>query len=509
MAIPSVGSKSLDDRRRRRLAVTGEGAPANDELLEGFAATSGRVESELVGSEAAAPWVPFYEWRIWTYGAMLGLLLIALSFALTYPTAFRPELAPLTKQLLLGDRPILGGLVQATLWFLCAQMAVLIAWYRVQCKLDFDGRYRVWPWAAVVFGSAAFCSLTNAHGLFGEIIAQFEWLPWRGGMVAWLLPACVVSIPLMLLVDRDVQRGRSTTWTLRTAWLLGLTTAGLELFAPELLSQNWYRPVRLIVPLFAVGTLFMGLWLHARIVAYVSPDPPESGDLQASSLVQRAVQGTLQLMSYAMSRVSRLFTRRPKSAAAEESEAKPRRRSRKVADPEETPKRKRKPAAKRVTKPRTRVTMVDDDEDEEQDELEDEYNDNDSADSYEANSEPDQSSDEGEWDESTEEVEAPPVPVRSTRSASVSAVTTSASAGSQKKPVAESWQQRPAEPSRATQPVTSNPVDVSDEEDESSEGDASYRLDDGLTAEQMRGLSKRQKRELRQKVKDQQRNSSR
>ena len=88
-------------------------------------------------------------------------------------------------------------------------------------------------------------------------------------------------------------------------------------------------------------------------------------------------------------------------------------------------------------------------------------------------------------------------------------MTTSASAGSQKKPVAESWQQRPAEPSRATQPVTSNPVDVSDEEDESSEGDASYRLDDGLTAEQMRGLSKRQKRELRQKVKDQQRNSSR
>ena len=40
-------------------------------------------------------------------------------------------------------------------------------------------------------------------------------------------------------------------------------------------------------------------------------------------------------------------------------------------------------------------------------------------------------------------------------------------------------------------------------------GDSSYRVDDGLTADQLRGLSKRQKRELRQKIKDQQRNVKR
>ena len=88
MAIQFVGSKSLDDRRRRRLAVNGDGAPPeNIPPDEG----SSRVESELVMSAAAAPWVPVYEWRIWTYGAMLGLLLIAVSFALAQPSAFRPD----------------------------------------------------------------------------------------------------------------------------------------------------------------------------------------------------------------------------------------------------------------------------------------------------------------------------------------------------------------------------------------------------------------------------------
>lgn len=509
MAIPSVGSNSLDNRRRRRLAVTGDGAPIEDDLLDGVSA-SGRVISELVGSEAAAPWVPAYEWRIWTYGAMLGLLLIAISFALTHPTVFRPELAPLTKHLLQGDRPVLGAVVQASLWFLCAQLAVLIAWYRIQCKLDFGGRYWVWPWAAVAFGVMAFCSLTNAHGLFGEIISQLQWLSWRGDVLAWLIPAGVAAVPLMFLLDRDVRRGRSTVWTLRTAGLLGLVTGSLELFSSDLVSQSWYPATRLIVPLFAVGTLFLGLWLHARVVAYVCPDPPECDEPKAGSQLLGAARWCLQLTSRCFGWLGRFFVRRAKSAEIDEAEAKPKRRSRKVAETEETPKRKRKPAAKRVTKPRTRVEVVEEEE-EQQEEIEDEsYEDaGEGADSYESEMEPSSShdSDEDEWDEADEEeAETPRPSVRSAKSASTSTASYSAS---QKKPATESWQQRPASQSRTAQPPITNQSESSDDEEESDESDASYRLDDGLTPDQLRGLSKRQKRELRQKMKDQQRPTKR
>ena len=205
MAIQFVGSKSLEDRRRRRLAVHCDAVSLENSSSEEVT-RSGRVESELVESEAAAPWVPVHEWRIWTYGVMVGLLLIAASFSLMRPSSFRPELAPLSNHLLQGSRPVLAAVIQTLFWFLCAQLAILIAWYRVQCKLDFGGRYRVWPWAAGSFGLAAFCSATHAHVLFGEIISQGEWLHWRGAIVAWLLPTCVVVYVTSRVVSRFIDR---------------------------------------------------------------------------------------------------------------------------------------------------------------------------------------------------------------------------------------------------------------------------------------------------------------
>ena len=502
MAIQFVGSKSLDDRRRRRLAVNGDGAPAESVLPEEGAS---RVESELVMSAAAVPWVPAYEWRIWTYGAMLGLLLIAVSFALAQPSAFRPELAPLTKHLLQGSRPVLATVIQTMFWFLCAQLAILISWYRTQCKLDFDGRYRVWPWAAAFFGLAAICSATNLHVLFGQIISQGEWLVWRSETVAWLLPTCVAALPLTVLLDRDVRRGRTTIYTLRTAWFLGLAATSLELFAADLQEQAWYPAVRSIVPLFFGATLFLGLWLHARVVAFVCPDPPECDEPGAASQLLGAGRWCVQLVGRLM---SFLFRRSSGSAATDdEADAKPKRRSRKATDPEEdaAPKRKRKATTKRATKPRTRVKAVEE-EQEAEDETDDEsYSDeaDESSDAYDAES---SSSTESEWDEDEAEVETPPSSVRQNRpTSSYSSMPTVPP----KKTEAPSWQNRSAQPSRSSQPQAANEDESDSNEDESEDGDSSYRVDDGLTADQLRGLSKRQKRELRQKVKDQQRNVKR
>ena len=434
---------------------------------------------------------------------MLGLLLIAASFALAQPSAFRPELTPLTKHLLQGSRPVLAATIQTTFWVLCVQLAMLISWYRAQCKLDFGGRYRVWPWAAIFFGVAALCSATNLHVLLGQIVSQGEWLVWRCETVVWLLPACVAGLPLTVLLDRDVRRGRSTLYTLRTAWFLGLAATILELFAPELQEQMWYPTTRLIVPMFFGATLFLGLWLHARVVAFVCPDPPECDEPGATLQLLGAGQWCIQLVSRLM---SLLFRKRGPAAASEEAEAKPKRRSRKTVDSEEdsAPKRKRKATTKRATKPRTRVKPVEEEQEEEEEtEAEDDsYSDeaDESSDAYEMEA---TSNAETEWEEDEAEVETPPPPAKQRRT-----INSSTPAISPKKAETPSWQDRPAQSSRNSQPQTTD-YDSDSDDDESEDGDSSYRVDSGLTADQLRGLSKRQKRELRQKIKDQQRNQKR
>ena len=497
MAIQFVGSKSLDDRRRRRLAVNGDGAPAESTPPE---EGTSRVESELVMSAAAAPWVPAYEWRIWTYGAMLGLLLIAVSFAITQPSAFRPELAPLTKHLLEGSRPVLAAVIQTMFWFLSAQLAILISWYRAQCKLDFKGRHRVWPWAAAFCGLAAFCSATNAHVLFGEIVSQGGWIAWRIETVAWLLPACVAGLPLMVLLDRDVRRGRTTVYTLRTVWFLGLTSASLELFAANLQEQAWYPAARSIVPLFFGATLFLGLWLHARVVAFVCPDPPEIEEPGAASQLLGAGRWCVQWGGWLM---SRLLRRRSRPVSEEEAEAKPKRRSRKMDDDDEeaAPKRKRKAPAKRASKPRTRTKVVEEEEAEaEEDAYADEADESSNAYGTESSSPAND-----EWEEESE-IEAPPPSSRQTRVSNLNPATPKVQP---KQPATPAWQERPAQPGRVVQQQMASQDDSDSEDDEAEEDDSSYRVDDGLTAEQLRGLSKRQKREMRQKIRDQQRNQKR
>lgn len=485
MSIQFAGSKSQDDRRRRRLVVNADD-PADDSVSEG---TSGSgVASELVASSAAAPWVPVYEWRIWTYAALIGLLVSGAAFALTRPHAFRPELAPLTQHLLQGDRPVLAVLIQTIFCGLAAQLAMLIGWYRAQCKLDFRGHYRVWTWASIVFSITALCSATGTHLLLGQIINQAGLLPWHGETVSWMLPASVAALLLVMRLDRDVRRSRCSLYTLRIGWLLGVAAACLELYASELQAYPWAGPARVILPMFVSATVFLGLWLHARVVAYVCPDPPDPEERTAWS----------QLLS-AWTWVASRFVWRRKAAEPATDEVKPKRSRKKASTEEEeeesAPKRKRRAPAKRTTKPRTRkVAEVEEEEVEEEQEASytDESSDSD-ADNY-------TESESNEWEEQETEPEPTPPPrgrdSNSSRSQSNQPQYESATpqySGSKKQN--SDWEESEQDSSES-------------DENEDSE-DAILRRDTGMTAEQMKGLSKRQKRELRKQSRDQQRNQRR
>jgi hypothetical protein len=484
MSIQFAGSKSADDRRRRRLVVNADDSGADGTTDEGLPGSG--VSSELVESAAAAPWVPVYEWRLWTYATLIGLVISGAAFALATPMLFRPELAPLTKHLLEGDRPALAVLIQTIFCFLCAQLSLLIGWYRAQCKLDFRGLYRVWPWAAAVFGTAAICLATNTHTLLGQIVESSHLLQWRPSVVAWLLPLTIAASPLVVLIDRDVRRSRSSLYTLRAAWMLSLASASLELCAIDLTDQPWAAKARIIVPLFAAGTLFVGLWLHARIVAYICPDPPESTETSAVSQLMAA-------FSWVAARL--VWKRAPRVV---EPEAKPKRgRKKATADDEDeaaaAPKRKRKTPAKRVTKPRTRKVTEVEEEEVEEDEQESTYSDEaadgtDSSYGYEEESE-----ESNEWQEEEEEEPTPP-PKSANRSNRESSPVPPPYSGAQKfannsNTSKSNWK----EPEPAS---NDSDDDNDDDSDDSESGDSSGGPDP------LKGLSKRQKRELRRQNKE-------
>lgn len=490
MTIQFAGSSSTGNRRRRRLVANGDGVGVDSSLLEGDGA---EIESQLVASAAAGPWVPVNERRIWIYAALIGVLLGALTFALSRPDMIHSRLTPLTEHLFEGPRPVLIIYTEVAFLALSAQLGMLIGWYRAQCKLDFGGRHRVWPWAVGLFGLAAFYLATDAHRTFGQVVQIDNHLSWRGDTVVWLLPLCLVVLPISLFLDRDMRNSPSSLWTLRLSGILWLTEAWFELYQPELQSKPWFQLAFLVIPLYASATLFLGLWLHARIVAYVCPDPPDLDERSAWSRIL-GVCGWIGR--------SLLIWRR-RGTDDEEDEAKPKRRRKKADGEEATTRRKRKaPAKKPASRTRTRKPV------EEEEEVAEESSGEESEVEDETESSPASKSswNDNQDQEDEESVETQPEKSAATQSKGNSRITQMHKSHGQSTPAPHSRRQSSSweEESEAEEESRS-----SQGNDSSDDGDDEGQLDSGLTADQMKGLSKRQKRELRKQQREQERSRGR
>lgn len=506
MAVQFAGSGATGNRRRRRIVVNGDGSGVDASLPDG---EGGEIESQLVASAAAAPWVPASEARIWIYSAVIAVVLGVLVFVLVCPTVFHADLLPLTDHLFTGPRPTAVVCAEAIFLALATQLGLLIGWYRARCKLDFSGRYRVWPWVVGLSAMGAFCLATNTHRVVGEVIDRVSWLSWRGHVVAWLLPFCVAALPISLLLDRDVRNSRSSLYTLRLSGLLWLTEACLELFQPELRAEPWFELTYLLVPLFASATLFIGLWHHARIVAYVCPDPPQLEERSAWSVLSAAacwMAGCL------------VFWRKSSAGTEEEDEdAKPKRRRKKVEGEETATKRKRKAPAKRAA-PRTRTRVKAVEEEEESEESAEETTQDPTDEELEALTAPTgarvpaakatwnkipEPEPEPEEEEEEEEPEALTPPKQSHRADGRFTQVHKSHGGSVPQPHSRKQSQTWAEEEEENEEQSASPS--SNESYDDGDDDDQFQRNSGLSADQMKGLSKRQKRDLKKQMRDQER----
>lgn len=281
MSVSFAGSRSLDERRRRRLAVEND-EPTSPRRRGKRGRGSGKTDGRATAKEARCPsHLPLRRiispriWKIWAIG-LTGLVAVAAIVFLSLraeslAAACGPEVAGLFD-------PREGPVLQAAgvlCWALSAQLSLLIWWGRSRSPNDFDGRYRIWFWAAAAQCAAALTAATAAHLAWCSAVSR-RWNVefWNYEALLWLAPAAGCGCVLLRDVRRELGSSRSAAVTFSLALLLwggaAAETLGARFAASPAASALMGRG------LFVLGSLafFQSLLLYARHVFHVSCDPP-------------------------------------------------------------------------------------------------------------------------------------------------------------------------------------------------------------------------------------------
>ncbi len=350
MSVTSPGSRAVDDRRRRRLAVSGD-APGTDSS-EGETASTTAFRERAAEATSASPWLPLAMWQRAVLLIGFWSLLIGLGTFAALPHVIPAPLCRICLPLVIGPSAKLVGFVDIVLRLLAAEFAAIVGWYRSHSLLDFSGRYRVWGWIAVAWALASFLAATSLHLLLADAYAErLTWLTWRQETLAWLVPLTVAGLVTVWLADRDIRRCVSSLILVRLAAVAGLALSAGVVYTPELQCEVWFAPAMLAGRWVGLGLLVTGMWRHANFVAYTCPDPPE----------KRAARTWLGFIMAGFVALAARWWIPSAAVAADAAPKRGRRRKKTEAEGEDeessAPKRRRKPAAaksKRASKPRTR-----------------------------------------------------------------------------------------------------------------------------------------------------------
>lgn len=470
----SVGSRIQDDRRRRRLAVSADVTPEGQEGVLGGVAL---LRARQVDLPAASPLLPRHPgWRVLVVsGFWVALILVAGLLIRPFPP--HPQLAPAINHLVDGPRPVLQVYAEILLWNLAAHLAGLIGWFRSQSQLDFRGRYRLWAWPVLVFVVFGFCAGTDIHTAIGSVAGpRLRWPLWRAELMIWLVPCMTAGLSVWWIVGHDVRRSRWNAVLLRCALMLLLSTGAGWLYHQDLAHWPWFTGALVAGQFLGMGLLITGLWLHAHYVAYVCADPPDPGEPNYWRFPRLNWLAVL-----------RVLFRRRAEATADSPEGKARRK--KSDDGLVSARRPRKTSTKtkRTTRARSRPP-VEEVAAEEEEEL---------AETDEASFEEDEHA--HETDESEQEEDR--------SSTSVTKV-----AGGESPPTGQTRGSGAAKCSSVTQPPSIQPSQSSaqqrdeDEEEDTEPDQPQYRFDGAHSGvDPFKGLSKRQRRELKRQMREQQR----
>lgn len=312
MSIGFAGSKSIDERRRRRLAQEGMEAPSSDSgrtsrrksprksaASQNSAESSQSLTSDLMTARAA---VHSRLWQAsWKYGVLIGFLIVANCSLVLHVGWTRGQTAAGVTTTLQTVETWLLRYLPFAYCLAVSHFAWLIYYHRSRSRLDFGGQYRLWIWMAALWTVIMACALSGWHERFGYWLAGKTTLrEWKGPLWCWLIPAAAALLSNTRLLTEEFTPCR-IAWRLHLVSLVSAGIAGTCL----LLQGTSFDGVWMMPALALASTLWPTLelgafLLFARYVVYVSNEPSVTSRpkrvrrIPAAELLQKVVAWVLE-----------------------------------------------------------------------------------------------------------------------------------------------------------------------------------------------------------------------
>ncbi|WP_417391930.1 hypothetical protein [Gimesia sp.] len=275
MSTGFAGSRSMDERRRRRLASESSES-LEDSNEDTISQNIARTHRFAAGQYPLRTLIFPRRWKLSVYYLPVLLCLAAIVAADLYrPELTKPDSA-LAGYLSLKSSP-LAQVLSGALLLISGQLALLIASLRTQSLHDFSGRYRLWKWVACGLYLFALCTTTSLHQVWATTVIElnlFDWGP-QTQLLAWIVPTLVLgsSVALMTYLELRGDRAGLNMTIIAIASYVGYLTFQ---FTDNLIPGTAYH--HLIgsgLLMFAHWSFFTSLLLHTHHLLYQSVDLPE------------------------------------------------------------------------------------------------------------------------------------------------------------------------------------------------------------------------------------------
>ncbi len=357
MSVKFAGSRNIDDRRRRRLASENEGHP---EPTPAIAKAGGYWKIHRPNDETCidarspiASLLPYGRVQVMLICCGIPLLMALFVSAMKWVTlaSDHPLMVSLNLETGYAWRFFTGLILLA-----CAGTCWLISWFRSASVRDFDGCFKSWYWSGwvfAIFGIAAGCEL---HTIGAELLASYTRIEIP------LLKSCLWMVLAAALLIEPARSFTREMWLCRRSWVLFLSCCfalSIYLYATWSLHQEdqirYAEAWQFVAALMSVLTptlMFSALVSQTHYVMYVTSDPVKK---RKSWILQGMLQACHK-SGHGLSRAASGIVAVVKKAAEEKQKTEVEEEADSQKSQEATQKSTRKRAVKKVEKPVEKVS---------------------------------------------------------------------------------------------------------------------------------------------------------